>query len=220
MEEFFELIGSMICHQLPSRTLSSGGMLLPVCARDMGIYTGIFTSALFLISSKRLRAEKPPGIAAATVMCLLMLPMVFDGVLSYLGLIETNNIARLFTGLLFGLPVPFLLVPAAHYSISGQNERQVLRNVFELISVYSMGILLGLLLLQGLLPYLLAGSIFTFGFLFLLSRITYTILVRMLRYKRKTVYVLTAAGTLCIMIILFFLSYYVLQPLKEMLLKG
>lgn len=220
MIAFFDLMGSLICHQLPSRTLSAGGVLLPVCARDMGIYAGVFTSALFLISCKRLRAEKPPGIAAAVVMCLLMLPMVFDGVLSYLGIIETNNAARLFTGMFFGLPIPFLLVPAAHYSISGRNERPVLKHVLELLPVYCMGTLLGLLLLQGLLPYLLAGTVFTLGLLFLLSRITFTILVRMLRYKRKMVYVLTVAGTLCIMTILFFLSYYVLQPLKEMLLAG
>lgn len=218
MIAFFNLMGSLICHQLPSRTLSAGGVLLPVCARDMGIYTGILTSALFLILCRRLKANKPPAIVATVIMCLLMLPMVFDGVLSYLGIIETNNVTRLFTGLLFGIPIPFLLIPAAHYSISGHNDRTVLRHVLELLPVYSMGTLLGLLLLQGFVPYFLAGSVFTLGLVFLLLRITYTILVRMLRYKRKTVYILTVSGTICVIAILFLLSHYVLQPLKEVLL--
>ncbi len=218
MIAFFDLMGSLICHQLPSRTLSAGGVLLPVCARDMGIYAGIFTSALFLILCRRLKADKPPAVAATIVMCLLMLPMVFDGVLSYMDIIETNNITRLFTGLLFGIPIPFLLIPAAHYSISEQNIRPVLRHVLELLPVYSIGTLLGLLLLRGLVPYFLAGTVFTFGLVFLLSRITYTILVRTLRYNRKSVFILTVSGTICIMTILFLLSYYVLQPLKEILL--
>lgn len=220
MEEFFNRMGSLICHQLPSRTLYAGGRLLPVCARDMGIYAGIFISALFLMALRRLRAQKPPGITSTVAMCVLMLPMVFDGVLSYTGVIETNNTARLFTGLLFGLPIPFVLIPAAHYSISGQNERPVLRHMLELLPVYGVGTLLGLLLLQGMLPYFIAGSIYILGLVFLLSRITYTILARVLRYKRRALYTLTVAGTLCVLIFLFLLSTYVLQPLKEVLLTG
>lgn len=220
MEEFFNRMGSLICHQLPSRTLSAGGNLLPVCARDMGIYAGIFISALFLMTLRRLRAQKPPGIASTVAMCVLMMPMVFDGVLSYTGVIETNNTARLFTGLLFGLPIPFLLIPAAHYSISGQNERPVLRHMLELPVIYVIGAILGLLLLKGLVPYDLAGLIYVFGLVFLLSRITYTILARMRRIQRKMLYALTVAGTLCVLTFLYLLSAYVLQPLKDILLKG
>ncbi len=220
MEEFFNRMGSLICHQLPSRTLSAGDRLLPVCARDMGIYAGIFISALFLMALRRLRAQKPPGIAPTVVMCALMLPMVFDGVLSYTGAVETNNAARLFTGLLFGLPIPFLLIPAAHYSVSGQNERPVLRHILELLPVYVIGVILGLLLLYSLVPYDLAGMVYVFGLVFLLSRITYTILARMRRVQRKTLYPLTVAGTLCVLTFLYLLSGYVLQPLKEILLKG
>ncbi len=213
-------MGSLICHQLPSRTLYAGGRLLPVCARDMGIYSGIFISALFLMVLRRLRAQKPPDIVSTVVMCVLMLPMVSDGILSYTGVIETNNAARLFTGLLFGLPIPFLLIPAAHYSILGQNERPVLRHIIELLPVYVIGAILGLLLLKGLVPYELAGLIYVFGLVFLLSRITYTILARMRRVRHRILYPLTAAGTLCVLTVLYLLSAHVLQPLKEMLLKG
>jgi uncharacterized membrane protein len=218
IEAFFNLLGSLICHQLPERTLRAGVLLLPVCARDMGIYTGIFVSGLFLLLFRRLRAQKPPRISLVITMCLLMLPMMFDGVLSYCGIIETSNAVRLFTGLFFGLPIPFFLVPAAHFSISGKNESQVLDHALELVPVYSSGIILCILLLQGIVPYWLAGSIFASGLLFLLSRISYTIFARMQGYKRGKLYMLTTAGTVCILIFLFLLSAFVLQPLKEMLL--
>lgn len=220
MKEFFELMGSLICHQLPSRTLSAGGVLLPVCARDMGIYTGIFSSSLYLMLLRRMRAQRPPAIAAAIVMCILMLPMVFDGVLSYAGVIETNNTVRLFTGLFFGLPVPFLLIPAAHYSVTEQNERAVLRNMPEMLPAYGTGVCLCLLMLYGRVPYFAAGMIYIFGLMFLLSRITYTLLVRTRQYKGKKLYAMTAAVVLGILAFLYLISTFVLQPVKEMLLMG
>lgn len=191
---------------------------MPVCARDMGIYTGIFVATYFLILFRRLKSQKPPSIVIVIMMCLLMLPMILDGMLSYCGIIETNNATRLFTGLYFGLPIPFLLVPAAHFSITGANESQVLKHAGELIPVYCSGTILCMLLFWGHVPYLLASTIFVLGLLFLLSRISYTIFARMQRYKQGKLYMLTMVGTVCIIIFLFLLSQFVLQPLKEMLL--
>lgn len=220
LEEFFNLAGSLICHQLPSRSLYVGDMVLPVCARDTGIYAGIFTSALFLLLLRRLRAQKPPGIANSVLMCMLMLPMILDGLLSYAGIIETNNITRLFTGALFGLPIPIFLVPAAHYSIYGTNDRAVLKNAAELVLAYTAVIILCILLLKGLLPYAAAGMIFVSGLLFLLSRLSYTILKRLGCFKHKVLYVMTCCSTLCILLFLFIISTFFLQPLKAVLLGG
>lgn len=220
MKEFFELMGSLICHQQPSRTLLAGGVLLPVCARDMGIYTGIFSSALYLMMLRRMRARRPPAIAAAIIMCMLMLPMIVDGVLSYAGVIETNNLVRLFTGLFFGLQIPFLLVPAAHYSVTEQNETAVLKNIPELLPAYAIGLCLCVLLWNDKVPYFVAGMIYISGLLFLLSRITYTILVRMRKYRQKMLCAMTAAGVFGILMFLYLLSSFVLQPIKEILLMG
>lgn len=220
MEELFNLVGSFICHQLPSRTLYVGNMALPVCARDTGIYAGIFTSALFLLLFRRLKAQRPPGTMVSIFMCAFMLPMVIDGLLSYLGIIESNNITRLLTGVLFGLPIPFFLVPAAHFSIRGANNKAVLENIAELLFTYAAAIILCLLLLLGLVPYAAAGLIFISGFLFLLSRISYTVLARFGRFRRKALYTVTCCATLCILTILYFISTYLLQPLKAVLLGG
>ena len=193
---------------------------MPVCSRDTGIYAGIFTGALFLMLLRRLKAQKPPGMIISVLMCLFMLPMVMDGMLSYLGIIDTNNITRLFTGAFFGLPIPFFLVPAARFDACGTNAEAVLKNTAEIVLAYAATIILCFLLLKGLVPYVAAGLIFILGFLFLLSRISFTVLFRIGRFKRKMLYTVTGCTTLCIIITLYFISTYLLQPLKAILLKG
>lgn len=193
---------------------------MPVCARDMGIYSGIFVSILYLVVLRRLKAQKPPGIAVSVLLCMLMLPMILDGTLSYAGLIDTDNAKRLYTGLLFGLAVPFFLVPAAHYDADGLNDRPVLKNAAELIPVYGTGILFCTLLLKGLVHYLAAGSVFIAGLLFLLSRVSYTIFARTRRFKRGKIYLLSFSGVVFALAVLYLLSSFVLHPLKDVLLAA
>ena len=218
--ELFDLAGSLICHQLPDRSLTAGGVFLPVCARDTGIYAGIFTSFAYLAATRRLNAQRPPGLGTATAMAAMMAPMMFDGILSYTGLIETNNTIRLFTGLFFGLPIPILLVPAAHFDADGQNIRQVLKQWTDLIVVYGAGILACILLLHGLVPYIAAGFIYIAGFLCLITRIIYTLARRSGLRSRWKLYAATVLGSASALAFLYFLSSYILQPLKEMLVEG
>ncbi len=220
IKDFFDLAGSLICHQLPERSLESGSIILPVCARDTGIYAGIFTAFMFLLLLRRMKAQKPPGIAATVVMCILMLPMMLDGALSYAGLIETNNAARIFTGLLFGLPIPFLLVPAANFRLDGRNEAPVLKKLIELLPVYCTGLLLCALLLYGMVPYIAAGLIFISGFLFLVSRLAYTVFARIGLSTKWKLYFMTFICTASILVILYLLSAHVLHPLQDMLIRG
>jgi uncharacterized membrane protein len=217
---FFDLAGSLVCHQLSSRSLYAGMVKLPVCARDMGIYSGIFVSALYLTVFRRLKSQKPPGIAVSVFLCLLMLPMILDGTLSYMGLIGTDNARRLYSGLLFGLAVPFFLVPAAHYNTDGPNDKPVLKGAAELIPVYGIGILLCMLLLEGRVPYLAAGLIFSAGLIFLLARVSYTIFARTRRFGRGKIYLLSFSGVVFALAVLYLLSSFVLHPLKDVLLAG
>jgi len=216
IEYIFDLTGSLICHQLPDRSLAYGDMVLPVCARDTGIYAGVFTSFVFLMLTRRLKAQKPLKLAAAAAMVFLMIPMLADGALSYIGVIETNNTARLFTGLLFGLPIPFLLVPAANFDIYGHNEGAVIKRWYEVPLVYLSGALLAVMLLNGVVPYIAAGLIFVSGFLLLISRLVYTILARTRLQERKRLYGFTFLGTMTVLSFMYLLSEYVLQPLKNM----
>ncbi len=220
LKDFFDLAGSLICHQLPERSLEAGSIILPVCARDTGIYTGIFTAFMFLLLFRRMKAQKPPGLAAAVAMCVLMLPMMLDGVLSYIGLMETNNAVRIFTGLLFGLPIPFLLVPAANFRLDGRNEAPVLKSLIELIPVYFTGLLLCMLLLYGMVPYIAAGLIFLTGFLLLISRMAYTVFARIGLQAKWKIYFMTFICTAAILMLLYLLSAHVLHPIQDMLIRG
>ncbi|HEX9060237.1 MAG TPA: DUF2085 domain-containing protein, partial [Clostridia bacterium] len=75
----FDFLGSIICHQLPDRTLSVGGSHLPFCARDTGIYLGLFVGFSYILFKKRLKSDRMPDIAISIVLCLFTLPLIFDG---------------------------------------------------------------------------------------------------------------------------------------------
>lgn len=214
------MTGLLICHQIPERSLEAGGITLPVCARDTGIYAGVFAAFIFLLLFRRMKAQRLPNVAAAVTMCILMMPMMFDGVLSYTGLIETNNAVRLFSGVLFGLPIPFLLVPAANFRVDGTNEIPVLKRSLELVPVYCAGILLCVLLFYGMVPYIAAGLIFVTGFLLLVTRLVYTVLARTSFIIKWKLYMMTSVCTVAALAALYLLSVHVLHPLKDMLTRG
>ena len=192
---------------------------MPVCARDTGIYAGILAAALCIALFRRFDAQRPPRLSSSILLCLMMFPMILDGILSYTGVTESNNTVRLFTGLLFGLPIPYLLVPAAHYDAEGKNEKQVLKNIAEFVPALVTGLLLCILLLEGMAPYILAGAVFLAGLLFLLGRLTYTIFARMRSITGIKLLALTAMGTISVLTFLYLLSTLVLQPLKEVFLN-
>jgi uncharacterized membrane protein len=216
---FADLLGSLVCHQLPSRTLYADALPLPVCARDMGIYLGIFVAAAFILFSGRGRADRPPGIPEAIVMCGMMLPMIIDGAGSYLGAYATNNTARLLTGVLFGLPVPFFLMPAANFKLNGRNGNAVLKSFVELAGVTAAALAICLLILADFVPYVVLASVFVLSFLFLIGRISYTIAARSFRAGSVFKYLISTGLTLCILTVLYLFSSLVLQPLKAVILR-
>jgi len=102
----FNFIGSLVCHQLPERTLWVGGHYLPVCARDTGAYIGLLLG-YSLLTMRRKRAPGPPNL----LMTLLMLaPMIVDAGTQWIGFRTSTNEVRLITGLLFGTALAPLLV--------------------------------------------------------------------------------------------------------------
>jgi len=220
LKEIFDLAGSLICHQLPERTLVSGGAALPVCARDTGIYAGVFTAFIFIIIMRRLNAQKPPGLAQAAVMAAMMVPMVLDGMLSYAGIIETNNTVRLFTGLFFGLPIPVLLVPAANFRADGRNDIPVLKKWTELIIVYGAGVFVCALILYEKIPYIASGLIYVSGLLALVSRFVFTLLKKGIPADRWKLRAMTVLGSASALALLYLLSAYILHPLKDLLLTS
>ncbi|MEM3060570.1 MAG: DUF2085 domain-containing protein [Candidatus Anstonellales archaeon] len=84
------------------------GYKLPVCARDVGIYTGLLVGGLlFPLFGRVERKEIPPP----WLFVILLMPMAIDGTSQLLTLYESSNIVRILTGLTAGVVVPFYLIP-------------------------------------------------------------------------------------------------------------
>lgn len=213
-------MGSLVCHQLPSRTLKAGNIMLPVCSRDTGIYAGIFISLLFLLLFRRMRAQKTPSIPVTVTMCVLMLPMVLDGILSYSGLIQTTNAIRLFTGVMFGIPIPLFLIPAANFNINGRNELPSVRAWWEPVMIYGVALIVCMLFIYEAIPYLIACIIILTSFLSLIFRLLYTINAQAFHLRKTLLYIASSVGTLCMLVSMYVLSNYILQPLRTALTGG
>jgi len=149
----------------------------------------------------------------------MMVPMVLDGMLSYAGIIETNNAVRLFTGLFFGLPIPVLLVPAANFRPDGRNDIPVLKKWTELMIIYGAGLFVCISILYGKMHYIAAGLVYVTALLALVSRFVFTLIKRGSTAAMWKIRFMTALGSISALALLYILSSCVLQPLKELLLR-
>jgi uncharacterized membrane protein len=105
-------LGFGLCHQLPERSFFAGGLQLPVCARDTGIYLGFVVAALVaaLLDRGRRRTEMPPPWLLAIGLVALA-ALGWDGVTSYLGMRPTTNLLRLATGVGVGFALVLVIAP-------------------------------------------------------------------------------------------------------------
>jgi uncharacterized membrane protein len=121
-------LGFGLCHQLPERSFSGGGLQLPVCARDTGIYIG-FCIALLLVSLLH-RPERPRGFPSVwgwAAFAVMIGSMAIDGGTQLVGLRTSTNELRLITGLLSGFGIAMLVAPMLNDSAwRMSNNRRVL----------------------------------------------------------------------------------------------
>jgi len=110
--EFLQWMGYGLCHQLPERSFFGGGVQVPVCARDTGIYIGFVVSMAVVALVHR--GERPRGFPKWPVWALMgamVTLMAWDGVTSYAGMRVTSNELRLFTGLGTGFSAAVVVFP-------------------------------------------------------------------------------------------------------------
>lgn len=126
------LFGDFESNQMQRRSFFMNDNQMPVCARDAGMFLGFFIGAMISLFAlprveeedraatllrfqRKISLEGRPNMVKLA-MLLLMAPLVLDGGIQLLtqvmhgqGLIffyyESNNIIRLITGILFGLPM-------------------------------------------------------------------------------------------------------------------
>ncbi|MFC2145698.1 DUF2085 domain-containing protein, partial [Actinomycetota bacterium] len=111
--DILHFLGGGLCHQEVDRTFSVGMLNMPVCSRDTGIYLGIFISLITIILIERRRKGEVPSLKIILITVGVFLIMGLDVVLSFLGIIDSNNIIRLITGFFTGWFMVFLLLSLA-----------------------------------------------------------------------------------------------------------
>jgi len=147
----FEFAGSAVCHGLAERSLSAGGVPLPLCARCTGLYLGFFVTFIYLGVKKRLSGNKPPGLiflsAAVFGICALMI----DGITSYAGVRDSNNLLRLITGVLCGAPLPVLFTLAANFTPEKQNDEAIVEYFWEYPAIVCVTMIIGMMIYFGMI---------------------------------------------------------------------
>ena len=89
------------CHARPDRSFYFRGKQFPICARCtgelIGMLFGIFIAICF-------------GYPSFWIAGLMMLPLIVDGFTQRLTAYESNNMRRLWTGILFGIAFIFMFI--------------------------------------------------------------------------------------------------------------
>lgn len=204
-------LGSSVCHQIPERTIHINEMPLPICARDAGIYLGVFIVMVYCIIRRRLQADKPPSIAVSIVLAVLMIPMMIDAVSSYASIRQTNNTIRFVTGIFFGMSIAVFLIPAANYKVYEPNKIKILNGFFDVILLMLVAISMCFIVLKlHVLTWWMVSTACLTGLVFIIARFAYTVIG-----LQKTKKGIRLIGSL-ISTVMFFCVVYML---KHMLLQ-
>jgi uncharacterized membrane protein len=124
------LLDSGICAQLPTHMLAPGGITLPLCARNTGIYSGVALAFGLLRARGRQRAMLPPTPPVIAVLLTLIGIMALDGFnsvatdLALPHLYAPSNALRLATGLGAGIALALLLAPVIARARFGMQDRR------------------------------------------------------------------------------------------------
>jgi uncharacterized membrane protein len=99
-----------ICHQLAERSIYVLGAPLAVCMRCSAIYFGFLFGTILYLPARFFGVSITGG---RVLLVVSILPLLADVVLDVLGVHASTGATRLITGSLFGVVVPFYVIPAA-----------------------------------------------------------------------------------------------------------
>jgi len=120
-------IGYTVCHQMASHSFQIGQKQFPICSRCTGMYLGVFTGGMALLSQRKkliLPTKKQLYLFGAFV-----LMWILDGINSFLSglpgkhnLYQPNNILRFLTGFGMGLCVAVTVYFLFNYVVWEKQE--------------------------------------------------------------------------------------------------
>jgi uncharacterized membrane protein len=108
------IIGDVYCHQRLDRSFTMNDNEMPFCARDVGIFLGL-AAGMLLVMLLRPRFRLVFFIA-------LVVPILLDGGMQYLGPYESNNVLRIVTGVLGGVASSYLLGHVADKKLGSSKD--------------------------------------------------------------------------------------------------
>lgn len=153
LQEILDFFGRAICHQIDERSLHVGGKALSVCARDTGIYIGIFSTLIYLHLAKRKTPVTIPKVNMSFFLLLFMVPLVVDGLGSYAHLFESTNERRVVTGICFGLVLPYFVYPVVMGESLEAASQPVIKGSRDVIVPVLLSGILGGVSFFGWLPF-------------------------------------------------------------------
>lgn len=169
LHDFVHFFGRAICHQMEERSLQVSGKALAVCARDTGIYIGIFSTLIYLHFFKRRQSITIPSIKTSFFLLLFLVPLIVDGLGSYTHLFESSNPRRLMTGLAFGFVLPYFIYPLLSKGSLDHRSVPVLSKSMDLLIPILLSCLLGGLFYLGQPSNLALDSFIIFSVIGLFS---------------------------------------------------
>jgi uncharacterized membrane protein len=98
------LLTRFICHRIPERTFNIHGHYFPVCSRCTGFYIGGFSYFIYVYY---FYVQYTNSLILFAI--LMLIPTFLDGFTQFMGLRESNNTLRLFTGLIGGVGLAILI---------------------------------------------------------------------------------------------------------------
>lgn len=122
-------VGSSVCHQIPSHSITVAGVQFPICARCAGLYLSSMLGLVYFGTRGKMKA--PPRRPFLLFLLVLLLAWAGDGLNSFISdlvnrpfLYETSNITRLVTGLGMGLVMSTALATLFNLVIWQEGEAQ------------------------------------------------------------------------------------------------
>lgn len=138
-----DAVGYAICHRITIRSFEAFDRQLPLCARCTGIYLGVMTGLILLVSGGRAKVTRLPNWRVLVVLGAFVGVLAIDGFNSYFylfpgfeGVYTPNNTLRLITGVFCGLTLINLLLPIFNSAIwANPDDRPPIANLKELAGV-------------------------------------------------------------------------------------
>lgn len=103
--KYYKLIKKIqFCHRIPERTFCVRGYYFPVCSRCTGLIIGFMSFFIILYYNVQY------SLNLLIFSVLIMIPTFIDGYSQKIGLRESNNTLRFFTGLMGGVGLALFIM--------------------------------------------------------------------------------------------------------------